>query len=482
MKFALLGADAETFPLVKELVSDPDHQLTVAYQVPEALAITLKEIAPEVSFQDDWEALLHEPVASALIVSSHSHFSNEQQEKRADQLRKLTQAARPMLVTFPACESIVGFELEMIRRDVQGILVPYHPDLCDPVLDALIGWFKPGHANGPPGQLEQVTMERRIMERDVAVLRHQLTRDTSLIRQLVGEIRRVSGMGQAFSPESGPFHLTANFDSQQQALCNWSLCTTHQPYLARITLLVGGGPAELRLQPGTNSWQWEEPTPEWLASLDSPTTPRSNPARIMLDRFLQTLSATGPHRDRSSVSETSERNKVNASPSEHAPPLFSWMDACRAQEAAEAVERAVARGRTIELFNEEHSEEGTFKGIMAAGSCSLLMLTLFLLVVGSIIEGVRLPYARQRDRDAARLVDRLDDSRDAATMDRPSPRPLWIRLWPVYPLLLFLLLQTLNLVFVPAGGTVPAGGPSSGGDSGDPPQDRPSLPSGPRSP
>src|SRR6185503_18285975 len=51
----------------------------------------------------------------------------------------------------------------------------------------------------------------------------------------------------------------------------------------------------------------------------------------------------------------------------------SWLAACRDQEAAEAVDRSLARGRTIELFNEEHTEEEAFKGVMAMGGCLLLV-------------------------------------------------------------------------------------------------------------
>ena len=52
----------------------------------------------------------------------------------------------------------------------------------------------------------------------------------------------------------------------------------------------------------------------------------------------------------------------------------AWLAACRDQEAAEAVDRSLARGRTIELFNEEHTEEESFKSVMAMGGCLLLVI------------------------------------------------------------------------------------------------------------
>lgn len=453
MKLALLGADDETIALVAELAKYPDHQLVAAHQIPEPYVDRLRELAPNVELRDNWEALLHESVAHALIVAAHSQLAPEAREQRAEQLRKLTQAGFPMLATVPACEAIIGFELEMIRRDVNGILIPYHLDFCDPVLRDLMDQLQSHSGDFFSSPLEQVIMERQLASRDLSLLRHQLNRDTALIRQLTGGIARVSGLGQAFSAGTGPFHLTVNFDSPEKTLCSWTLSTTDQPYLARLTLVMAQGQRSLRQSPETRGWAWEEPTGDSLPPSEN-RTPAVPPTRCMLDHFLGLLPQT---EDKSPSAKTAspEERVVSSEPPlgtlsspSNAYPL-TWMDACRSQEAAETVERAVSRGRTIELFNEEHSEEGTFKGLMAAGSCSILMLTLFVLVVGSIIEGVRLPYARQRERAATRDATELDVTREAAPREARQPLSLWIRLWPVYPLLLFLLLQTLNLIFVP---------------------------------
>ncbi|HEX5103277.1 MAG TPA: hypothetical protein VFV87_05675, partial [Pirellulaceae bacterium] len=97
-----------------------------------------------------------------------------------------------------------------------------------------------------------------------------------------------------------------------------------------------------------------------------------------------------------------------------------WLDACRDQEAAEAIDRSLARGRTIELFNEEHTEEESFKGVMAVGGCLLLLGALGVVLLATIVEGLQLPL------------------RDWAA---------W-QYWPVYllaPIVVFLLLQVLQV-------------------------------------
>jgi hypothetical protein len=113
----------------------------------------------------------------------------------------------------------------------------------------------------------------------------------------------------------------------------------------------------------------------------------------------------------------------------------AWLDACRDQEAAEAIDRSLLRGRTIELYNEEHTEAESFKGVMAMGGCLLLVAALAMVLLAALVEGLRLPLRNW---------------------------PVW-QMWPtllLVPLGLFLLLQLLQLVVRRESATVPqpAGG------------------------
>jgi hypothetical protein len=125
----------------------------------------------------------------------------------------------------------------------------------------------------------------------------------------------------------------------------------------------------------------------------------------------------------------------------------TWQDACREVEIAATVERSLARGRTIELYDEEISEEATFKGLMAVGGCGVLFLGLLGLIVAAALDGLQLSFRHHF---------------------------LW-RLWPVYllfPIVVFLGLQLLKLVFEkapPSSGRHPQG---SGGSGDEPPKFR----------
>jgi hypothetical protein len=102
--------------------------------------------------------------------------------------------------------------------------------------------------------------------------------------------------------------------------------------------------------------------------------------------------------------------------------LPNWEDACRALELVDLTEESVRRGKTLTVNNERLTEEDTFKGMMAAGGCLLLMATLMLLFLVAVVDGLRLPV-----RDWA----------------------VW-RIWPVALLVLlglFLILQLFKLVF-----------------------------------
>lgn len=60
---------------------------------------------------------------------------------------------------------------------------------------------------------------------------------------------------------------------------------------------------------------------------------------------------------------------------------MTWQDEIRAAELDDAVRRSVARRRTSVLDYQDVTEEATFKGAMTLLGCSLLWLTLALLIL-----------------------------------------------------------------------------------------------------
>jgi hypothetical protein len=96
-----------------------------------------------------------------------------------------------------------------------------------------------------------------------------------------------------------------------------------------------------------------------------------------------------------------------------------WLEACRDVEVASSVDRSLERGRAVEFFGEEHTQEQSFKGVMAVGGCLMLSVTFVAVIIAAAVEGLQLPLRES---------------------------PFW-RAWPLYvlaPIVLFLLLQLLQ--------------------------------------
>jgi myo-inositol 2-dehydrogenase/D-chiro-inositol 1-dehydrogenase len=75
-------------------------------------------------------------------------------------------------------------------------------------------------------------------------------------------------------------------------------------------------------------------------------------------------------------------------------PSPAWVDACRAVELAETIDRSLAKGRTIELHLEDHSEQATFKGTMTSLGCGLLVVALVIMLLAAVAARMGLPLAR----------------------------------------------------------------------------------------
>src|SRR5262249_49060140 len=169
MKLAVIGADEESLTLLRWAVQHGGHNFVAAYgsdpQSPQ-----LRAISPQIALSDNWEELFLASAADGVIVGrggkeAAARASIDPAERRADQLRKLVQAAVPMIVVCPACEAIVGFEIEMIRRDTRGILVPYSPGADHPAISRLADLTFSGESS-PLGKIEQIVLERESSDRN----------------------------------------------------------------------------------------------------------------------------------------------------------------------------------------------------------------------------------------------------------------------------------------------------------------------------
>jgi predicted dehydrogenase len=116
---------------------------------------------------DGWEALLDSSVVDAVVVARGAD-----DDRRADQLRKFIQAEVPLLVSHPVADSmLVYYELDMIRRETNCVVLPHLPQRRHPALEEL------ARARGasPIGKIEQLVVALAIHEPDKASVVRQFT-------------------------------------------------------------------------------------------------------------------------------------------------------------------------------------------------------------------------------------------------------------------------------------------------------------------
>jgi hypothetical protein len=245
-------------------------------------------------------------------------------------------------------------------------------------------------------------VEREQTDRSREAVLVQLARDAALLRQLVGTIQTVSASGPPATVGRDPLgpkpkelpslaNLSVHFGSEDGITARWSIAPALDQDQGRLTVIAERGKAVLTM-PKSGDWSLQMPGEPAMIEASSSEAE----AEEAFSRLSHALSTDDFYDDE------------------------VWLAACRDQEAAEAVDRSLARGRRIELFNEEHTEEESFKGVMAMGGCLLLLAALGVLFIAVIVEGLQLPMRTW---------------------------PLW-RLWPFYllaPIAAFLLLQLLQL-------------------------------------
>ena len=136
MKLTLLGITPEALAVTRDIIS-AGHQVQDVFDS----TFPLQQDVPAGRLRSDWEILLHTSEFDAVVVAgplTDGVLSPEVRARREDQLRKLVQAGMPLIVLPPVCEAIVGLELEMIRRDVRGVITTYLPRAMHPIWQELI--------------------------------------------------------------------------------------------------------------------------------------------------------------------------------------------------------------------------------------------------------------------------------------------------------------------------------------------------------
>ncbi len=341
MRIALLEPDAEQIALATEACGLPACQLQVAYGA-EEYAKQLGQFHCPIHPVESWQSLLDTAENDVVFVGGSTAT-----EQRAEQLRRLAQAGTDLLVSVPVGDMVLGFELQMIQRDTGALIQPFFPGICHPLFDELETWVA-DQSRSPIGHIEQLEFERRLPA-DGGPMLSAFARDAVLLRRLMVRIMRIGAM----QPDAK--RLSIHMTGERDTLGQWTCRRTEGGGGATLQIHGADGSAQVDLNGGPAEWsgQITKPKIEDIPGQWAGHTP-------LLERLAE---------------RSAHRQAIND----------EWDHACRAVELAEAAERSCKKGRHVDLFHEEHSEEATFKSIMAAGGCFLLLTVLgAILVLGAL--------------------------------------------------------------------------------------------------
>ena len=356
MKLGLLGVDARIAEAVSAAAARGDT-ITIGCDLPTAGPLA-DLVAADVPRDPSWEPLLDSRVCDAILVGGDGWT-----DARADGVRALVQSGRTLLLSHPLTLSMLwAYELDMIRTDSGATLIPFLPDRLHPFIRRLQTRIEAGLAGADPlGTVETIMMERRLVDRSRDAVLRALAIDADLIRVLAGDPSRLSTLGAA-DADAAWNTLAVGFSGPTQVPVRWQVVRGERPGL-RITLVHARGSTTVDIPDDSLDGAAHPTSAAWTWSGDHAETLAFDRGRVMLDEL---------HRGRE--------------PTMIAP--AAWSDAARAIELAETVPRSLARGRAIDLHQEEFTELGTFRGTMASLGCGLVLATLLVLVLATLVGGV----------------------------------------------------------------------------------------------
>lgn len=361
MKIGLLGIGPQTLAVASKTAMT-GHTLGPGINLIGDLPPFLRDI--ERLSSEQWQVLLEPDRCDAVLVAAAGW-----DDERAEQVKTLVQAGRPLLLGHPVCLSMLwAYELDMILADTQTTVIPFLPVRRHPLVSKLKQEIESSLAgSGYFGQLETLRMERRQQDRSREAVLDAFARDADLVRVLVGEPARLQALGSG--GETAWPTLAVGLNGPNQLPVRWQVAKD-QPAGLTIELICSTGTIRLDA-PDANDWQLRHQPDDNGSPVSKPPQESMafDPGQVMLEILQDQLSKNTP----------SDPGGI---------PVGNWADAARGIEIAETVPRSLKKGRAIDLHQEEFSELGTFRGTMASLGCGIIMLGLFVLFLATLIGGI----------------------------------------------------------------------------------------------
>ncbi|MFV2066651.1 MAG: hypothetical protein ACC645_06685, partial [Pirellulales bacterium] len=238
MKFALLGDTPDLLKLAKAALR-AGHTLTSVVEAG-MIGRELQRVAPQATRDASWHGLLDPQWVDAVFVAPA-----EDEDRRAEQLRRLVQAGVALLAVHPLSDSmLLYYELEMIRRESHGLLTPYLADAWHPAIDGLTEIV--ARRGSEFGDVEQVTFERAMRQRTRTHVLRQFARDAYLLQAIAGAPTQLSAVA---GPEGNARYqrLAVQLSTAAEVPVSWSIRPGSGGEAGSLTLVGSHGRCTLHM-------------------------------------------------------------------------------------------------------------------------------------------------------------------------------------------------------------------------------------------
>ena len=355
MQFVLLGANGCTFAILDALEASTAKISVAGWFDSDDVGDRLAMRFPQAVRIGSADQLSNLVVDKILIVGQGGDL-----DKKEELLRGFARDGVPMILDQPVCSGIFAVELDMIQRDTKAAMIPFHPPSHHPAIARAAQWTQ---GKSPIGPIKQVAVDRSLVSRTDSAVRTALAQDGLLLRRLLGNFQRVGAMPS--KELTSLANLSVQLTSEVEAVGRWSVSPINAP--AGATLSLHGEYGNIMIwMPDVGDWtitstsediQEEQLSPPDLASY----------GRGMIDSL-------------------SQAPFVGSAP--------NWEDAVRAADFSEVACESARKGKILPISNQRLTEEDTFKSLMAAGGCLILLALPILLLAVSVFDGLAIPVRR----------------------------------------------------------------------------------------
>ena len=380
-KWLILGWSDTIRQIAQAVTSSPFREITGVL----AESQQFDDQFPVVSTDGLPESILLKHDPDVILCGHHDTFDI------APLARLAVQSETTLIIEHGSIDSIVSFELEMLRHEATGIIESVFPFTDTSVFTE----FKTFLQNQEITHLsiDETSSSSFTIEEAIDRFAHTHPAVTALQGPAV-QINAVTTTDE----KDGHFRtILVTVANDTGSIATWCLTQSNHPQSIEVAVTTSTERHTLLCTAESTS-------------IDGVTVESGNGiAESTMDRLLQPLS--------------------------HSDVQSNWIQSAKIMDAAENIPVSIRRKRTIPIHGDLPTEHDTFKGVMSMVGCFTLLIILGVIFVFVLVDVYYLPQSRQEASDM------ITQQSHMTPEDRT---PFFLRIWPVYPLVILLLMQFLK--------------------------------------